>query len=296
MIAPRTKLLSDYVRDDYAVCNDLKPSSVYQLYRSARIYEEWAGEHAALELINERRLSRCLMELKSKYAAKTLHKIRGDWLTLLKAASDDGYCRRVRRRKIRPIKKPKPRPFAYTPEQAAALVSALLLLPGNLRDGRRRSTYFATFAKTCWESGLRKQDIEGLNQHNFDDRGRIFLTQSKTDEPHKAAVQLDTLQQIRRLGPKPFRILESPAVFWRWWNKGLVAAGLPAKKGKATKAMRISGATDIARTDRAAATKYLGHTTPAADPFYLDERLLGGDPVQPTRLAVSFDSQLTLFQ
>lgn len=287
MIRKSRLLFSEYARSEYPIYRDLSAGSVYQLRRSAEIFESWAG-WTPVDEITERDLSLCLHDLRDRYSPKTLHRIRGDWLTLLRGARRDGLRRRrFKFSKVRRVKKPRPNPQAYTPEQMQILVAAMLAIPGVLQDGlRKRGEYFAAFCKLAYEVGsLRKGDIHGLEQHDFLADGTVAKVQSKTGVVGLGRVEPDTLALVRRLGPQPFRWIGNRSRFWHWWEIGRVASGLP--KLAATKTARKSGATAVAREQPGAETRFLGHTTPTADQHYIDLRLATTSPPRPTRITVA---------
>lgn len=296
MIALSKTRLSAYVTTTYAVYRDLADDSVYQLRRSADIYELWAkrigcdAEH--VETITDESVSRCLMDLRGAYSQSYLRKIRGDLATLLRAAADDGL--REPPRKIRTIAKPKPKPRAWTQEQVTAIVAASFAYSGRARSGFDLQTYFAAIAMTAWDTSLRKEDLHSIEQRMIRDDGRITITQAKTDDEHYCRVNMPTLRLLRLIErEKPLAWPMSDCQFYYHWNRIVKASGVPPHG--AMHALRKSAATEVARLNPGAETRFLGHTTQAADVHYIDRSLLADSAITPAALQIERERQLRLF-
>lgn len=305
MIAATSVALSDYAQTVYAVENDISDGTAYVLERRAKMFEEWAVEatangqpwhearRAAIDAasITDWMLSCCLRDLRSRYAPSTLRNARADWITLLRSAARDGIA--VRPKKVRRVKKPKPDPKAYTPEQAERLIATLFATPGTFPDGTPRGLMLGCIGLVAWDTGLRLGDLRRLEQGDFQSTGVVAIKQKKTGEMVISAVYADTLAIVRRLGDNPCRSPVEKRAFYRWWAKAVAAASVPHLGG--LHALRRSGATDVARTQPGAETRFLGHTTPSADVNYIDRAILETSPIKPTQLKWRVDPQQTLF-
>lgn len=296
MIAVSKTRLSAYVTTTYAVFRDIAEDSVYQLRRSADIYELWArrvgcdAEH--VETITDESVSRCLMDLRGAYSQSYLRKIRGDLMTLLRSAADDGL--RAAPRKVRPIAKPKPRPRAWTQEQVTEIVAASFAYRGYARCGIDLRTYFAAIAMTAWDTSLRKEDLHSIEQRMIRDDGRITIVQGKTDEEHYCRVNPPTLRLLRSIRrERPLAWPLSDCQFYYHWKRIITASGVPPHG--AMHALRKSAATEVARVSPGAETRFLGHTTPAADAHYIDRSLLADSSIAPAEIKIDRDRQLRLF-
>jgi len=296
MIAATKTRLSAYVTDTYAVFRDIADDSIYQLRRSADIYELWCKRigcnDAHVETITDESLSRCLMDLRGAYSQTYLRKIRGDLVTVLRAAADDGL--REPPRKVRPIAKVKPKPRAWTQEQVTAIVAASFDYRGFARSGFDLKTFFAAIAMTAWDTSLRKEDLHSIEQRMIRDDGRITIVQAKTDEEQYCRVNLSTLRLLRSIArEQPLAWPLSDCQFYYHWRRIIAASGVPPFG--AMHALRKSAATEVARLFPGAETRFLGHTTPAADAHYIDRSLLADSAVSPAAIAFRTDRQLRLF-
>lgn len=290
MIVGNDCSLSAYV-DRYAVQREISDSSVYQLRRSALIFERWAGEPIDVGAITDDQLSRWLYDLRNQYAQATLRKIRGDVLTLLRDAAEAGLCDPPKR--VRKIARPKPNPQAWSASEVAVIIEAATRLRGVLVDGRRRADYFSALFLAAWETGLRRSDLFRLRQRDIGDGGRIVLTQKKTGDAHVAHVRPDTVARLRRLGDTPLSWPSTNRLFYYWFDKVVAASGVPPHGG--LHCIRASGATDVALHQPGRQTRFLGHTTPAADSHYLDRRIIEAAPIMPTEIVVRELKQQVLF-
>jgi len=296
MIAVSKTRLSAYVTTTYAVFRDITEDSIYQLRRSADIYELWAQRigcnDAHVETITDESLSRCLMDLRGAYSQTYLRKIRGDLVTVLRAAADDGL--REPPRKVRPIAKVKPKPRAWTQEQVTAIVGASFDYRGFARSGFDLKTYFAAIAMTAWDTSLRKEDLHSIGQAMIAENGRITIVQEKTGEEQYCRVNPETLRLLRSIGRDfPLAWPLSDCQFYYHWNRIIKASGVPPHG--AMHALRKSAATEVARLFPGAETRFLGHTTPAADVHYIDRSLLSDSSIAPPSIIARRDLQRMLF-
>lgn len=296
MIAATKIALSTYVTDIYAVFRNIAEDSVYQLKRSADVYELWAAarpedvRHVAT--ITDASLSRFLMDRRGVYSEAYLRKIRGDLLTLLRAAADDGLCSAPQ--KVRPIAKPKPKPRAWPIEDVEKIVRSCYDYRGKSRTGFDLRTYFAGITMTAWDTSLRKEDLHSISQAMIADSGRITITQNKTDEEQYCRVSAETLRVLRSIGREyPLAWPGCDDQFYYHWRRIVKAAGVKYLGGM--HALRKSAATEVARVQPGAETRFLGHTTPIADRHYIDRSLIADNAVTPTALKVVSSSQKMLF-
>jgi integrase len=288
--------LSSYVTDTYAVFRDIADDSVYQLRRSAVVYELWAQSRPDdvrhVDTITDDSLSRFLHDRRGAYSQAYLRKIRGDLLTLLRAAADDGLCEPPR--KVRPIAKVKPKPRAWTREQVERIVAACYDYRGASKRGENLRIYFAAITMTAWDTGLRKEDLHSITQGMIGENGRITITQEKTDDEHYCRVSAETLRLLRSIPrDRPLQWLGCDDQFYYHWRRIVKLSGVPYLG--AMHAMRKSGTTEVARINPGAETRFLGHTTPAADVHYIDRALTADHAVMPTALNVVRDPQKMLF-
>ncbi len=280
-------LIVDYVRTRYAVTHPLGADSERQVLWSCRLLEAWLLREdieATIQAPDELLLSRWVKWLEMLYAPRTARKARGDVLGVLNDAADSELRPPLRQRRVRRPQVGPPVARAWTPETVQRLILACRQLDGKIKTGVRRSIYFETIFRCNWRLGIRRGDLWRLSLRDVLPDGRVYLMQRKT------RVLVDG-----RLGPEEIRLLHSfgydpplrwphaERIFYDWSRKVKAIAGVDTPGH--LQRIRKSAATDVAKKQgRAAATKFLGHTNPAADGFYIDETLMDEPTVTPTEL------------
>lgn len=271
-----------YARTEYLVSHVLRKNSAYQLTRAVECFIETIGRDLPIAELSDAIVNQWLVACELKYAPRTVRRMRADILAIWRDAFDAGECAALPRR-IRKIKVGKPIARAWSILEVVKLVAASEELPGRMRNGNRRSDYFAALVTGTWSTGLRKSDMFSLYRPHIRPDGTILHTQHKTQDGHCAQLDENALHYLRRLnGDYPYEWLYAPRIFYYWWKKLKSYAGV--ESDGALQRLRKSATTDVVKNKRGSPTAFLGHTTPAADPHYIDWSLIPGSAVTPTPL------------
>lgn len=283
-------LIVDYVRTRYAVTHPLEADSERQVLWSCRLLESWLLREnidATIQAPDELLLSRWVKWLELLYAPRTIKKIRGDVLGVLNDAADSDPPLRqpVRQRRVRRPAVPPPIARAWSAETVQRLILACRQLEGHIGTGVRRAVYFEAIYRCDWRLGIRRGDLWNLDlQNDVLPDGRVYVVQRKTRVLIEGSLGPEELRLLHSFGSRfPLRWPHAEKTFYYWSEKVKAIAGVDTPGH--LQRVRKSAATDVAKTQgRSAATKFLGHTNPAADAFYIDETLLNKQSVTPTEL------------
>lgn len=291
--------LSDYLQNRYSITHPLAVSSAYQLQRTCRIFEGWlrANDYPTDDLLafDELVLSEWIKWLEGQYAPRTVYKHRGDIKTILADARDFYKAPPLRSARIRCPDVPPPNPDAWTVNVAREIIYAARKLPGRLKNGVRRSVYFEAIYRCAWRLLLRRQDLWEVPLANFLEDGRVYRIQNKTKVLVAGRLGPTELELIYSMGTDPPLAWPQGESQFYYWSERLKELAGVSDEGHLQR-FRKSAATDVARYDRTSVTKVLGHTTPAADAFYVDEKLLDFQPIEPTDIDGISEGGLRLFR
>jgi integrase len=253
---------------------------------SCAILEAWLlreDTEPDLAAIDELTLSRWVKFLELMYAPRTVKRMRGDVIGVLNDAADAGLRTPLRSRRVRSPNVPPPTAEAWRVEIVRQLIEACPQLPGQIGTGIRRAVYFEALYRCAWRTALRRMDLWQMRLRDIASDGRVFVVQRKTRVATNGKLGPIEIKLLHSFGyDQPLRWPGAERQFY-YWSRKLKALAEVKDEGHLQR-VRKSAATDVARRDRSLATKLLGHTSAAADAFYIDESLLDNAPVEPTEL------------
>ncbi len=262
--------LLSHLREAYLLVRALEKDSIYQLERSCAVFIAWHGHNPKIAELNERLLSQWVQSLEPNYAARTVNKMRADVVGIWQDAADEGLCSAPRRRRIRTLAEPEPDPQIWEPEEVAALVRAAKQLPGYLvMEGKPilRRDYFHDLILTCWYASRRRKELWKIHVSELDG-DMLVKRQLKTKRVQVSGLPEWLVDRLVARGVEyPLKWPYWPKSFYHWWEKIKALAGITSEG--ALQRIRRSAATEVARTNPGAETEFLGHTTPAADCWYV---------------------------
>lgn len=279
--------LPSYFESHYVLYRSLAVGSIDGLRRSIRQFCQWLGREPLLNELCDEMLSRWVIHLEATYAPITAHNKRCDVLGVwLDAFNWDKTGSVQQPRRVRSVKVPEPEPDSWSDADVARLASAARSLPGRFLFGALRGVFIETTIHATWESGLRRADVQALTLEHVAADGTIQKTQSKTGHLHCGKFSKGTLEAFRSLGRNPpLAWVGHRSGFEYWLGKVRELAGL-GDKGQLQR-IRASAGTHVAIHQPGMETKFLGHTTPKADKWYIDKRRLPKLAISPGRLPVS---------
>lgn len=218
---------------------------------------------------------------------RTRIKHRGNLLTLLRSAADQGWCAEPISRKIRKPPRPKPKPAAWSIEQLRRIRDAADDLPGAIRRHGVSvpvCVYWGCLIRLAYETGLRRANLFALRQTDVTNAGLVYVRHEKTGEPHLCTITPPTLALLRQLpGDEPLRWVDNRS-FYRRWKSICCAAGVPYG---ALHRCRKTAATAVWLEDQSNPTRvqqFLGHLSADMWRHYVDRSLGQQLPPQPPAL------------
>jgi integrase len=278
--------LSQYAEDRYCVTRSLAPGSEYQLKHSVELFETWLAKTSVLpdlKTIDELLLSKWIKSLELLYTPASIKRMRGDVLGVLNDAADTGLRVTLRPRRIRCLKMPPPVANAWPKETIERIIMATRKLRGRLWKRVSAALYFEALFRCAWRLAIRKGDLFALRMSDIAADGRVWVVQRKTRTLTRGKLGPGELELLRTIGrEQPLDWEYTPRNFYEWSTRVKELAGVD-DKGHLQR-FRKSAATDVAKRDRGAATKLLGHSTDWADPYYVDEKLLNEQHIEPSEL------------
>ena len=299
---PKIKTLTEYCEADYILFRDLKPNSIDNLRHTLRQFVKWLGRDPRLDELNDELLSRWVVHLQATLAPKTAHGRRGDILGLWRDAFETDKTGKIQMpKRIRRVRVPDPEPESWTAEEVAKLIAAARSIEGFFRPEYRkweiieRATYLEAIIRAAWETGLRRGDLLSLRWEQIGKDGTVAKSQVKTGILHAGQLSPETMALMTKLNRNPpLQWPDAPAPRSRggrsawglgyWLARIRDLAGL-GKRGALQK-IRRSAATDVAIHQPGMETRFLGHTNPKADRFYIDKKRLPHAAVSPQALNV----------
>lgn len=271
--------------DSYAASRSLRERSIDTLSSSIESLAAFAGDDILVEEITPEVLNEWLASLECK--PRTIIKHRGNVLSILRDAADDGWCPEPVSRKIRKPRKPKPQPKAWSLSQARAVVAAADGIKGDIRrHGVKHPAmlYFGCLARFAYQTGLRRGNLFAIVQGDVDALGRIYVKHEKTGEPHVCSVGADALAMFRQLpGENPLKWSDNRS-FYRRWRKICESAGVPYG---GLHRIRKTAATQVWLEDQNNPSRvqaFLGHLTGDMWRHYVDRSQGDNLPPRPPEL------------
>ena len=283
-------LLAHWVAS-YGRSRSLRPQGPRQLMYSVAHLQRFANKPLTLDDLSDDLLNGWIAARHAQgMAPKTVHSQRGHILTLWREA----HRRRLVKagpQYIQPVKVPKPRPRAYTPEELATLLHAFdkmedkFYLPIDLENSSfmavPKRLLLRAFLLTAYESGLRPCDLRALRTTDITS-DRIVILQTKTQEPKEFCLSAEAMRALHATHPEQ-RALVFPLgkmQLGRAWKSACNSADLPGtprwvRRAGATAIMRMTGNPN-------AVASFLGHTSPQNQVHYVDPRQITSvHPVPP---------------
>jgi integrase len=286
------RTIDDYFSGVYAVVRRLAATTEVTYRASLSCLGRWHGQAVALEEMSDTLMSAWVRFMEADgLAARTIKGKRADVLSIWRHAWEHGECRSAPNpRRIRQAPQWEDNPSAWTMEEFRRMLKAASKLPGYLRNGLKRASYFTALLAVAYETGLRRGDLLALPAKAIGSDGQVTLTQKKTGRLHVARLRNETIAAVRRLedrlresGEPSDRPLAWPHSFnllYYWMQKIRIDAGIDSG---ALQQCRRTGATAVESVETGAAMKYLGHRSPGlAEKSYIDRRkIISVTPIPP---------------
>ena len=250
---------------------DISAQYVATLLRRARCFVEFAGDPTPAAF-SYATLNAYLASLDGQMSRSTLKGYRGDIIAIWRAAALHDLCpmpdsRRIVRRRVQ--MKP---PECYQIDDVRKLVRATTKLPGKMRDGTPRRSYWECAVRIAWETGLRRSDIVQVDAKRL--RGVMLSTIS-----HKTATL--TVHELTDATVASLLKLDNrkPSLGWphrwkswdHWWFKIRSGAGIDYG---CFKWLRRASGSYIERTHPGMGPRHLGHTCPTTFAKHYDARMI----------------------
>ena len=262
------------------VLTDRSIASIESSVRSFRRHR--SGDDVLVSDITPETLNNWLSAI--SLSPRTIIKHRGNLLSLLRDAADDGKCDEPVNRRIRKPRKPKPQPKAWSLDELRRVFKACDNMKGNIyRYGvlTPRCVYFGCLARCAYETGLRRGNLFALTQSDVRDDGTIYIIHEKTGEPHVCSLSDMTLCLLRQLpGDQPLRWRDNRS-FYRRWKSICAAAGVP---NGGLHRIRKTAATQVWLIDEqnpSRVQQFLGHLTGDMWRHYVDKSQGSSRPPKP---------------
>lgn len=270
--------------DHYCLLHPLAAETEYQMRHSGELLERFRGGTLLLDQLSERLVNEWLKSLEEEeYARRTVVNHRNHILMVWRAAADADLVREPRARLIRRIKKPRPRPKAWTRDELRRVLAAAGGLDGVAPRGVLRKVYFTVLIHMAYETGLRRGDLWRLAKSEVSAEGRLYRQQHKTEEDQACQLSPQTLDRFTALpGELPLAWPKSNAsTYYNVWRRICKRAGVPHGS---TQKIRRTGATHLWLEDPDGVQAYLGHRTAEMRWHYIDKSL--GPAVAPRPPAI----------
>jgi len=271
--------------DVYTQRRLIRKRSIETLSSSVESLIAFVGDDVPVATITQDVLNNWLGSMKCK--PRTVIKHRGNILSILRDASDDGHCPEPIARKIRKPRRPKPLPQAWTKEQLLAVrIAADAMTDIIRRHGvcHAAGLYFGCLVRCAYQTGLRRGNLYSLRQSDVTDAGLIYVRHEKTGAPHICSVDGLTLAMFRELpGELPLRWSDNRS-FYRRWRKICAAANVPYG---GPQRIRKTAATQVwleAQDNPSRVQAFLGHLTPDMWRHYVDRSQGEHRPPRPPEL------------
>ncbi len=264
--------------EDYADRADYSAGYREQLRFFLNAWERFADPDLPLDQIDEKLANSFLQDGKGELRDETRKSRRRILLTLLRAASDDGYRDPPNARKIFSIAVRDRFPTAWTLDEVRKLLAAAKTSPGYCGEIPAAKFWFA-YILAAWDSGLRGCDLRRLERDWIAPNGCSLIIQVKTGKRIVCTFRRETVDAIDATFP-PDRKLVFPLWTklrqWRVHAKALVeSAGLRGSIGK----LRHSSGTAIESLYPSAGHLHLGNSRAVFESYYYDPTLAG--PAKP---------------
>lgn len=272
--------------DSYLQTHALKPRSRDTLQSSVNsLLSHLHSEDVPVAGLTIETLNAWLLSL--TVAPRTIIKHRGNLLTLLRDAADEGHCPEPIARRVRKPPRPKPKPRAWSLPELRRVVRACDDAPGYLRRyGVRFAAciYFGCIVRCAYETGLRRGNLLSLRSDEVGSDGTVYVKHEKTGEPHICTLGATTLALWRQLpGDMPLQWKDAGSFYDRW-TKIVTAAEVPHGS---LQRIRKTAATQVWLEHQDNPTRvqqFLGHLTADMWRHYVDRSQGSLRPPRPPEL------------
>jgi len=216
---------------------------------------------------------------------RTVRGYGGRLLTLWRWAFDVGHVQSPPSR-VKKISVPDLIPVGFTRDELERLLAEAAKLTGCFRRSKVSRPHFAVaLLRVVWDSGLRAGDLRRLTRMDYAHDGLGVILQGKTGWPKTFRLSPSTMEAIEATYPPERTRIFGDAIsrrrLFKWVKRIVDAAGMTG----GTKKIRKGGASAVENAQPGGAMRYLGHRTPGlAARFYLDPRIVGGNPPGPPEL------------
>lgn len=273
--------LSEYVSVYEAQNLNLSADSAAMLGWSVRSLEKFSGPVAVAALSAQIVLPWLKARL-SQVARKTVHRERGDVMTLWRAAHRDGYCP-TPPADIPRIKVPTQQPVAYLDDEAEAILRVASSRTGRIRGTTiSRADWWVSLLLFLYDTGARPKAALAVRLTDVDWSRRIARLRgecAKTGAEQYARFSQQTADVMAKHwdASRPFvwpwpHSLKELRERYRWIVQ---QSGVRPDRSKMMYAWRRTCATQVARiVGVSAAQRQLGHSSEAMTRRYIDPTLL----------------------
>jgi len=282
--------------DEYSKSRfQLKPGSKANLLVAVRSLERHAGRALACSELSAELLNAWLAARLQVRAARTVHRERGDLLTLWNFGHETQRAHAPDT--IFPIRLAKTKPKAWSLDELERLLLTARATPGPLgKDSRiSRALFWEALLLTAYDTAARIGALLECRWCDLHVAGQYLLLAAefaKTDTEQICGLAPETLTLLGQLrdrsglpgGGSPAddaKIFAWPhrrQGLWEWLDRLLVRAGLPQDRNRKFHCLRKTCASLTHReSSLEVAQRALGHTSPRQTETYLDPLIAGTD-------------------
>lgn len=250
---------------------DLSAEYAANLGRRAAKFASFAGDDSPCAFTHDA-INSFLSAVEPAVRRATLKSIRGELITIWRAASAAGLCEMPDTRKIQTRRVPWEPPDCYQVDDVRAMLAAAATLPGTMADRTPRSDYWSAVIRVAWGTGLRRSDIVRVDCHRL--RGSLLSTvSSKSGQLTVHELSDSAVDCLRRLDRR------RPTMHWphrwkswqHWWDRILADAGI---KHGCFKWLRRSSGSYVEKLYPGMGARHLGHTSVATFQRHYDARMV----------------------
>jgi integrase len=222
-------------------------------------------------LLTEERLNAFLRHLRQSRSPSTVKNYRGDLLVLWRWVADNDLAQYPRARRILHPQQPQTIPDCWSTAEVRTLLEAAERLPGELRNGVARSTYWQAAVRVGYESGLRRSDVWRVRQASLSSSGILVSVAHKTGQRTIHQLQPETVQLLRQIGTAlPLSWPYDQRYFGVCFDRLVRDSGV--RRGT-FKWLRRSSGSYVEAGEPGAGPRHLGHSSPAVFARFYDARL-----------------------
>ena len=269
--------------DAYAPEHDLRPSTLDTYRNGLADFEKWLGGPISQQSWDRDTVNRYLVSRQQTLRPHTVKQRRTTLRVFWHWGHESGLIDNPPGR-LRTIKARNPRIEVWTPEQVNEMLQRVERIGPRFDKFLqvRQATYWSTFIRVAWDTGLRLSDQLKLRYADVTAAAgkRFMITQQKTGGPHLICVSATTLEWIEKLRREILIEIERPdsdLVFGNIVSRNTVGLcfqrmlnQIGGFEGTIHKLRKSSG-TEVERICPGTGWIHLGHKSPATTTaWYLD--------------------------